>query len=228
MRVEPEGPFTPKTSGTDEPQGQPKKAFPKIKKKDKEAKQRTAAAKEEKREKAEKKKERGFAALFTGGPLGRQTMGIEREATVTGLGSNVDRLVKLFQDPANRFFASAVQTVGVSEQAGEIQISVLLDNGVSVDINLGQGFQDLNITITGVTAAMQEAIDNQAHQSELRTKLLEAGFKIHQITTVRGDQPASAGVSQARMEMPTPTPESPEAREQREGEGEGAPGEERE
>jgi ribosomal protein L12E/L44/L45/RPP1/RPP2 len=215
-RIEPDQPISPKTPRSDEPEGQPKKRFPKIKGRDEKEGRGTAEAKKEAERKAEEKKKQGLAAFF-GGPAGKMAAGVQEETVATGLGSNVDRLVQLFQDPANSFFTSAVQTVGVAQEGGEIKVSVMLESGVSIDINLGQGGEDLNVVITGISADMQAAIDNLANQEQLRTQLLESGFRIHQITTVRGDQPVTAGVTQAKMQA-QPAPETPEGRTRDEGE----------
>ena len=131
---------------------------------------------------------------------------IESEVQATKLNPNIAKIIEIFQDPSNQFFASAVSNVGVSVEGSETLINVLLDNGISIEINLRA--DDLNITIRGINVELQTAMDNQAHQQSLRDQLQRAGFTIHQITTVRGDQPIATPTIPTRTEPATPeTPE---------------------
>ncbi|MGE3953702.1 MAG: hypothetical protein AB7F31_00705 [Parachlamydiales bacterium] len=167
---------------------------------------RAQAQREKEREAAQQlaKEEAALAAVADqGGQKGGGAIKLPADVQASGQASAVEKILAIFQN--NKIYGSQVQQVQLSQSGAETKISVQLQNGVEVNINLSGG-KELNIQIQGITQSAQAAMDNAAHQQQLRERLAEQGFVIHQIQTIRAEGPAVAAPPPPQMAPPSAPP----------------------
>lgn len=146
-----------------------------------------------KKEKKEKHQQRSSAtggkqqtvgSTAQGNQQGREMASLKTEGP-SGLGTSIDKIVQVFQN--NPIFQSHVAHIQVATMGSEAQISVMLNNGVHVRVNLAPGGKELNVQVQGITAKAQAAMDDPKNQEDLRQRLSEQGFIVHKIQTERGE-----------------------------------------
>lgn len=141
----------------------------------------------DKKEKTKESKEEIGETKESKAPIQRETgmHEVKAETSVTGK-SPIDRVIQVFQE--NPIYTSQLQQVKIGGTEAQPLISVTLANGIEVNIQITAG-KELNLEIKGLTQRTQALLDNPVHQAYLRDKLMQQGFVIHQIQTVRAEAP---------------------------------------
>jgi len=105
------------------------------------------------------------------------------EATVT---SQVEKIIEAFEK-SSQYGGRLAEVKASALDSGETRISITLNNGIEVEVNLAAGGKELNIYVRGLTPEQQSRLDTEQAHADLRQSLTERGFTVHLIQTERGE-----------------------------------------